>query len=79
MNFVMMPMWLLSGALFSYERFPEVIHPLIRALPLTAMIDALRAVMNDGHGLGGLGQELLVLVLWGAISFGLALRLFRWQ
>lgn len=79
MNFVMMPMWLLSGALFSYERFPEVIHPVIRALPLTAMIDALRAVMNDGHGLGGLGHELLVLLLWGVISFALALRLFRWQ
>lgn len=79
MNFVMMPMWLLSGALFSYERFPPVIQPLIRALPLTALIDGLRAIMNDGRGLETLGPELLVLALWGCVSFAISLRIFRWQ
>jgi ABC-2 type transport system permease protein len=55
MNFVMMPMWLLSGAFFSYERFPEPLVPIIRALPLTALIDALRAITNEGATLLGGG------------------------
>ena len=27
MNLVMLPMWTLSGIFFSYERFPEIVHP----------------------------------------------------
>ncbi|MCK6548662.1 ABC transporter permease [Myxococcota bacterium] len=79
MNLAMMPSWFLSGTFFSYERFPELVQPIIRALPLTALNDALRAVMNDGKPLGALGHELVVLTLWGVVSFVLALRLFRWK
>jgi len=79
MNLVQMPMWLLSGSFFSYSRFPEFLHPLIRALPLTALNDALRAVMNEGRPLSGAGIELGVLFFWALLSFALALRLFRWQ
>ncbi len=45
MNLVMLPMWTLSGVFFSYERFPEQVLPYIRLLPLTALNDALRAIM----------------------------------
>jgi ABC-type multidrug transport system permease subunit len=79
MNLVMVPMWLLSGSFFSYERFPEVLHPVIRALPLTACNDALRAVMNEGRPLAGCTVELLVLAAWTVVSFAVALRIFRWQ
>ncbi len=79
MNLVMMPMWVVSGVFFSYERFPEALHPLVRALPLTALNDSLRVIMNQGQGLAGLGSEMLVMTLWGGLSFALALRLFRWQ
>src|SRR5436189_2065397 len=48
MNLVMLPMWVLSGIFFSSERFPEFLQPFIRALPLTALINALRAVMLEG-------------------------------
>jgi ABC transporter DrrB family efflux protein len=79
LNVVMMPMWLLSGVFFSYERFPELLHPVLRVLPLSALNDALRATMLEGHGLAGIGFELGVLAAWGAAAFLLALRLFRWQ
>lgn len=79
MNFVMLPMYVLSGAFFSYERFPEIVHPVLRALPLTAFCDALRAVMGDGASLWGTWPELAVLAAWGLVSFVLALRFFRWQ
>jgi ABC-2 type transport system permease protein len=75
----MMPMWLCSGVFFSYERFPEAVKPLIRALPLTALNDALRAVMNDAAPVGKIAMPMVVLAAWGAVSFAIALRIFRWQ
>ncbi len=79
MNLVMLPMWLLSGSFFSSAKFPEVLQPFIKALPLTALNDALRAVMNDGAGLAAVGVNLGILLLWGVVSFIIALRIFRWQ
>jgi ABC-2 type transport system permease protein len=79
MNFVMLPMWILSGSFFSYERFPAWLKLPIRLLPLTAVNDALRAVYNDGASLFGVGPELAVLAAWGVLGFGVALKTFRWQ
>jgi ABC-2 type transport system permease protein len=78
MNLVMMPMWIFSGVFFSYERFPAMIQPLIKALPLTALNDALRASILEGQPLLHQWPRLLVLTLWGGISFLLAVRWFRW-
>jgi ABC-2 type transport system permease protein len=77
-NVVMMPMWIFSGVFFSYERFPAMAHPFIQALPLTALNDALRATILEGATLASQSGRLLVLALWGGISFVLALRWFRW-
>jgi len=79
MNLVMLPMWLLSGTFFSYERFPSFSHTAIRALPLTALNDALRAVVNDGTGLAASWPQLAVMAAWGICCFVLAVRIFRWQ
>jgi ABC-type multidrug transport system permease subunit len=78
MNLVMLPMWLLSGIFFSSDRFPEAAQPLIKALPLTSLIDALRAVMMEGASLASQLPQIAWLVGWAVISFALALRLFRW-
>jgi ABC-2 type transport system permease protein len=78
MNLVMMPMWIFSGVFFSYERFPAVLQPLIKALPLTALNDALRASILEGTPLIRQWPRLLVMGLWGGISFVLALKWFRW-
>ncbi len=77
-NLVMMPMWIFSGVFFSYERFPAVIHPVIKLLPLTALNDALRACILEGTPLLHQWSRLLILALWGGISFVLALKWFRW-
>ncbi len=79
MNFVMLPMWIFSGVFFSPSRFPDAILPVIRLLPLTALNDALRAVMIDGASLASVAVELGIVGLWGAVAFAIALRLFRWQ
>jgi len=77
-NLVMMPMWIFSGVFFSYERFPAIIHPLIKALPLTALNDALRASILEGTPILHQWPRILVMILWGGISFVLALKWFRW-
>jgi ABC-type multidrug transport system permease subunit len=77
-NLVMMPMWVFSGVFFSYERFPAVVLPLIRALPLTALNDALRATILEGAPLAAQAGRLGVLLAWTTVSFVLALGWFRW-
>jgi ABC-2 type transport system permease protein len=78
-NLIMMPMWIASGVFFSYERFPDAVKPFIRALPLTALNDGLRAVMNDGASLAGVLPQLAVLATWAILSFIVGLKIFRWQ
>jgi ABC-2 type transport system permease protein len=79
MNFVQLPMWILSGTFFSYERFPEWLQTPARLLPLTALNDALRGVFNEGSSLWELRQPYLVLGAWCVLSFVVSARLFRWQ
>ncbi|MBA3269661.1 MAG: ABC transporter permease [Acidobacteria bacterium] len=79
LNFVMLPMWILSGVFFEASNFPDVMQPFIQVLPLTALIDALRAVVNDGAPLRAVWSDLSILVAWGSVSFVVALKIFRWQ
>jgi ABC-2 type transport system permease protein len=79
MNLVTLPMTVLSGVFFAASHFPRWMQPLVKALPLTAVIDGLRAISTDGASVWTLGGPLLVLLLWGAASFSLALRVFRWN
>src|ERR1700730_15663006 len=79
MNAVMLPMWIASGVFFSAQRFPDVVQPFIKALPLTAAIDALRANMLQGANLVQLAPQIGVLGAWLLVCFVLALKLFRWR
>ena len=79
MNLVMLPMFVFSGVFFSSERFPDVIQPYVKALPLTALNDALRAVILEGDSLSSQMGRIGILLAWGVISFVLALRTFRWS
>ncbi|HZY86880.1 MAG TPA: ABC transporter permease [Gemmataceae bacterium] len=79
MNLVMLPMWVLSGIFFSSERFPEAMQPFVKALPLTTLIDALRAVTLEGTPLATLWPQVAILAGWAVGSFVLALRWFRWN
>ena len=79
MNFIMLPMWIFSGVFFSSANFPHVVQPYIRILPLTAVNDALRANMLEGASLAGVAPELLIILVWGVVSFFAALKLFRWR
>ena len=77
-NVVMLPMWVFSGVFFSYERFPAILMPFIKALPLTALNDALRATILEGAPLAAQGARLAIMLIWGGVSFLLAVRWFKW-
>ena len=79
MNLVMFPMWILSGVFFSASRFPAIVQPLVRALPLTAAIDAIRGNMLQGVQLGQLTAQVGILLLWCAVPFAVSLKIFRWR
>jgi ABC-type polysaccharide/polyol phosphate export permease len=79
MNLSMVPMWVLSGVFFSSSNFPESVQPLIRALPLTAVVDALRGVVLEGATLGGIRAELATLAAWTIVPFTIGLWIFKWR
>jgi ABC-type polysaccharide/polyol phosphate export permease len=72
-------MWIFSGVFFSSSNFPDIVQPLIKALPLTAVNDALRANMLEGASLAGVSTQLIIITAWLVISFVAALKLFRWR
>lgn len=79
MNLVMLPMWIFSGVFFSSERFPDAAQPFVQALPLTQLLNALRAVILEGAGWLDVAPAMAILAAWTVLSFLLALRLFRWS
>ena len=79
MNVSMLPMWLLSGSFFSADRFPDAMQWFVQALPLTAVNNALRAIMNEGAGFAAVLAPIGILVAWGVASFFASLALFRWE
>jgi ABC-type multidrug transport system permease subunit len=79
MNLVMLPMWILSGVFFSASRFPAFMQPLVKALPLTASIDAMRGNMLQGVPLGQMLAPMGILLFWFAVPFAVSLRIFRWR
>ncbi len=79
MNLIMLPMWLLSGIFFSPDRFPDMLQPLVQALPLTQLNYALRAVILEGAPLHSQAVRIVILLAWGGVSFVCALRWFRWN
>lgn len=79
MNLVMLPMWVLSGVFFASTNFPEAMQPFIQVLPLTALNDSLRMIVNDGRCFDAVLPQVGIMAAWGGASFLLSLRLFRWQ
>lgn len=79
MNLLMLPMWVASGVFFSAGNFPDAVQPVIQALPLTAVVDSVRGIMIQGLGWGALAPEFAIVTSWLVLSFGIALRIFRWR
>ena len=77
-NLVTLPMMVVSGVFFASSRFPHLVQPLIRILPLSAFNESLRHVVNDGASLASQSFPIGVMVVWTAVTSVFAVRLFRW-
>jgi len=72
-------MCIASGVFFSAHRFPDSLLLIIRLLPSTAAVDALRGNMLQGSKLMDVAPELGVRAAWAVLCFAIALRLFHWR
>jgi len=78
-NLITFPMLFLSGVFFSAEAAPAWLQPITRALPLSYLVDALRAPMTLGRGLATIWPDLLVLVATFVVCLAFAVRFFKWD
>lgn len=78
-NLFFFPMMLLSGVYFTLDSAPAWMQKAVVLLPLSPYLKALRAVFNDGAGLGDHVFGLGLVTLWMVAAFVLAVRRFRWS
>lgn len=78
-NILTLPQFLLAGTFFPTDVFPGWLQVISGALPLTYLNDALRAIAFDGAGLWDVKLDIGILVLWGAIGYFAAGRVFKWE
>jgi ABC-2 type transport system permease protein len=78
-NFVVMPMMVLSGIFFSYHNFPEWSIQVIQYLPLTILTDGIRSIFNEGAGYNEVTIPILILLATGALFFSAGLKIFKWH
>lgn len=78
-NVVQFPMMFLSGIFFPVEFMPAFLKPVLKAMPLTYLGDALRQVMVEATPLYSLPTDLLVLVAWAVATLVVAVRFWKWE
>jgi len=77
-NFVSMPMMILSGIFFSYHNFPDVVVPFIQKLPLTVLADSIRSIFIEGSGVRDILPEFAAMSAFGLLLSYIGLRIFKW-
>lgn len=78
-NLITLPQFLLGGTFFSVEAFPKWLQPISKALPLTHLNTAMRAVAFEGQNLWDVKNEIGILLLWGVIVYAVAIKVFKWE
>jgi ABC-2 type transport system permease protein len=78
-NFVYLPMAIISGTFFTPKEYPSFLRAIADVLPLTYFTKLTRDVMVRHHHLWSETSSIAVVVLWGLIGLAAAVRGFRWQ
>ena len=79
LNMVTWPMMMLSGVWFSLEAASDWIRNIASLFPLTHMLEAARAIMLDGAGLGQVGPQLSMMIVMSALFLLVSAVMFRWH
>jgi ABC-2 type transport system permease protein len=78
-NLITMPQFLLGGTFFTIEAFPKWLQPISKAMPLTHLNTAMRAVAFEGQSLWAVKTEIGFLLLWMVIVYAVAIKVFKWE
>jgi ABC-2 type transport system permease protein len=78
-NAIYLPATFISGVFFSVEAMPRVLEAFAAFLPLTYLLELLRAAFVDGAGPDGAVKAVGILLGWGAAGAAVAVRMFRWE
>ena len=78
-NFVYLPMAIISGTFFTPKDYPGFLRAIANLLPLTYFTKLTRDVMVLHHHIWSETEALAVVLGWGAIGLIFALRRFSWQ
>jgi len=78
-NLITMPQFLLGGTFFSIDAFPKWLQPISKAMPLTHLNNAMRAVAFEGQNLWDVRIELGILLAWGIAVYIVAIKVFKWE
>ena len=78
-NFVYLPMAIISGTFFSPNKYPSFLKAIADVLPLTYFTKLTRDVMVRHHHIWSEQGSIAVVLIWGVIGLVAALRGFRWQ
>ena len=73
------PMMFLSGIFFPMDNAPAWIQPVVKAMPLTYLANALREVIITGHSLWFVRWDILILMAVTLVFLVLSIRYFRWE
>ncbi|MFJ8044333.1 ABC transporter permease [Kitasatospora sp. NPDC096147] len=76
-NLVFVLLLLAGGVVVPLSKFPEAVRPVLELLPISALSDGLRGVLQ--HGAGMPWADLGILGAWAVLGLGLAARYFRWE
>lgn len=78
-NFVYLPMAIISGTFFTPKEYPGFLRAIADVLPLTYFTKLTRDVMVRHHHIWSETGSIAIVLLWGAIGLVAAIRGFRWQ
>jgi len=79
LNLISFPMMILSGVWFSLEGAHPYIIAFSKSLPLTHMLDAIRAIMTDGATLADVSSQIIILVVMSVVFLIIGTVTFKWD
>ena len=78
-NIFTLPQFLLAGTFFPISYFPKWLQFFCNLLPLTHFNNAMRNISFEGASFISCWQDVGALLIWGAIIYAVAIKVFRWE